>query len=93
MPDIDSEVWQPACGPEGQFPAMLDEDSLGEYMGPECVAIREADLLAKKEQKKSTKVGQVWKSPTGGELDEEHKITTDVSALHLLEMALTRRGN
>ena len=56
---------------------------------------RKAELLAKKKQKKSTKVGQVhnlWKSLAGEELEEEPKITTDVSALHLLEMAFKRRG-
>ena len=95
MPEIDTDIWQPAYDPEDQLLAMLDDNTLGEYMGPECFPTRKAELLAKKKQKKSTKVGQVhnlWKSLTGEELEEEPKITTDVSALHLLEMAFKRRG-
>ena len=95
MPEIDGDTWQPAHDPEDQLLAMLDNNTLGDYMGPECFPTRKAELLAKKKQKKSTKVGQVhnlWKSLTGEELEEEQKITTDVSALHLLEMALKRRG-
>ena len=95
MPEIDTDIWQPAYDPEDQLLAMLDNNTLGEHMGPECFPTRKAELLAKKKQKKSTKVGQVhnlWKSLTGEELEEEPKITTDVSALHLLEMAFKRRG-
>ena len=95
MPEIDSDIWQPAFEPEDQLLAMLDANALGEYMGPECFPTRKAELQAKKKNKKSTKVGQVhnlWKSLTGEELEEEPKVVTDVSALHLLEMALKRRG-
>ena len=71
MPETDSDVWQPAYDPEDQLLAMLDENPLGEYMGPESFPTRKAELLAKKKQKNSTKVGQVhnlWKSLTGEKL-------------------------
>ena len=93
MPEIDGEAWQPAHDPEDQLLAMLDENTLGDYMGPECFPTRKAELLAKKNQKKPTKVGQVhnlWKSLAGEELEEEQKNTIDVSALHLLQMAFKR---
>lgn len=96
MPEIDTDAWQPAYEPEDQLLAMLDENTLGEYMGPECFPTRKAELLAKKKAKKPTKLVQVhnlWKSRTGEEIEEEPKITTDVSALHPLEMALKEEGN
>ena len=60
MPEIDSEVWQPAYDPEDHPLAMLDENPLGEYMGPECFPTRKAELLPKKKQKK---IYQSWPSP------------------------------
>ena len=36
MPEIDGETWQPAHDPEDQLLAMLDNNTLGDYMGPEC---------------------------------------------------------
>ena len=38
MTEIGSDVWQPAYDPEDQLLAMLYENPLGEYMGPESFA-------------------------------------------------------
>jgi len=65
MPEIDSDIWQPAYDPEDHLLAMLDENALGEYMGPESFPTRKAELLAKKKQGIQPKLA---KSTTCGNL-------------------------
>ena len=45
--EVDEDCFDPGWDAEDLLLSMLDDNALGEYMGPECFPTRKAELLAK----------------------------------------------
>ena len=73
VPEVDEYPWDPGHEIEDVILARLDEDALGEYLGPELFPSRKQELQAKTEATKTTNIAQgafLWKMFTGEQIEE-----------------------
>ena len=94
-PEIDDEQWDPSHGIEDILLQRKKENTPGEYLGPELFTTRKREQQAlgnKRTGSKAKKSQTLWKTITGEEVTNDTTPTEKVDTVHLLDMALKRRG-